>query len=184
MKTLWDLFFTFFRFGLFTVGGGLAMIPLVYDEAINKRHWMTEEEMIDCVAVTQSLPGAFIINMATYIGKKQKGILGSIAATVGVMLPSLILMSLIMVLLKGISNNPYIAGAFEGAKAGAVGLVLIACYRLGKPVVKRPVDFAIALISFSLVIFFDLSPIWAILFGIACGLLLYFYKKVRKKGGL
>ena len=95
-----QLFWTFFKLGLFTIGGGMAMIPLIQDIVVDKKKWMTEEEAVDCIAVSQGLPGVIAINMATYIGQTKKGILGAIVATIGVILPSFIIIILVMPLIK------------------------------------------------------------------------------------
>ena len=118
-----QLFWSFFKLGLFTIGGGMAMIPLIQGIVVDQKKWMSEEEAVDCIAVSQALPGVIAINMATYIGQRKKGLSGALAATVGVMLPSFIIIILIVLLLKGIGDNPYVEGALMGIKAAATGLI-------------------------------------------------------------
>ena len=96
MKELWELFFTFFKLGLFTFGGGYAMIPQIKDIVIEKKKWLTEEEMLEILAISESTPGPIAINTATFIGYRQKKVLGSILATLGVVLPSLIIIYIIL----------------------------------------------------------------------------------------
>src|SRR5665648_691716 len=91
MKELFVLFITFFKMGLFTIGGGLAMLPLIQHTIVDKKGWLTEEGMTDCIAVSQSLPGVIAINAATYVGKTRKGFAGALAASFGVILPSFII---------------------------------------------------------------------------------------------
>ena len=103
-----QLFWSFFKLGLFTIGGGMAMIPLIQGIVVDEKHWMTEEEAVDCIAVSQGLPGVVAINMATYIGHQKKGSGGALAATIGVILPSFVIIILIVKLLQGIGDNPYV----------------------------------------------------------------------------
>ena len=106
-----QLFWNFFKLGLFTIGGGMAMIPLIQNIVVDKMRWMTEEETVDCIAVSQGLPGVIAINMATYIGQKKKGLAGALTATIGVMLPSFIIIILVVKLLHGFGDNRYVLGA-------------------------------------------------------------------------
>lgn len=101
-----QLFWFFFKLGLFTIGGGMAMIPLIQDIVVNRKKWMTEEEAVDCIAVSQALPGVIAINMATYIGHRKKGFAGAVCATAGVILPSFIIIILIVKLLHGLGDKP------------------------------------------------------------------------------
>ena len=100
MKMLLDLFMTFFRIGLFTFGGGYAMIPLIENACVSKKEWITHDEMMDITVIAESTPGPIAINCATYVGMKQKGLLGAIAATFGVILPSFIIILLILIVKK------------------------------------------------------------------------------------
>lgn len=117
------LFFEFFKIGLFTFGGGYAMIPLVRDAVIGN-NWLTLDEFYDFIAVTESTPGSLAVNMATYIGSVNGGILGSIVATLGVILPSFIIILLIAILLKKITNNKYLNYFLQGIKPVIIGLIL------------------------------------------------------------
>ena len=143
-----QLFWSFFKLGLFTIGGGMAMIPLIQGIVVDEKHWMTEEEAVDCIAVSQGLPGVVAINMATYIGHQKKGIGGALAATIGVILPSFVIIILIVKLLQGIGDNPYVQGALVGIKAAATGLIAFSAYKVGKQVLKKPFQWILALASF------------------------------------
>ena len=118
-----QLFYEFFKIGLFTFGGGYAMIPLVRDTAINNG-WLIAEEFSSLIAVCESTPGPVAINMATYIGSLQGGILGSIVATLGVVLPSFIIILLVASLLKRFIKNKYVQAFLKGVKPVVLGLIL------------------------------------------------------------
>ncbi len=173
-----QLFWSFFKLGLFTIGGGMAMIPLIQGIVVDEKHWMTEEEAVDCIAVSQGLPGVVAINMATYIGHRKKGIGGALAATVGVILPSFVIIILIVKLLQGIGDNPYVQGALVGIKAAATGLIAFSAYKVGKQVLKKPFQWILALASFGLIAGLSVSAVWAIVGGIAAGLV---YTAVMEK---
>lgn len=133
-----SLFITFFKIGLFTFGGGYAMIPLIFEE-VQAHSWLSSEELINFVAVAESTPGPFAINIATYIGTVTAGmgfygILGSICATLGVVLPSFIIILIISHFYKKFKENKYVAGAFTGLKPCVVGLVGYAAINIGKTV--------------------------------------------------
>ena len=127
MKELFRLFAAFFKMGLFTFGGGLAMLPLIQRTVVEDYQWMTEEEMIDCIAVTQAMPGVIAINAATYVGNKRKGFTGALSATLGVILPSFIVIILAVLFLGAIGENRYVDGAFTGIKAASCGRILYSC---------------------------------------------------------
>lgn len=171
MKELLGLFATFFKIGLFTIGGGLAMLPLIQHTIVDKKGWLTEEGMADCIAVSQSLPGVIAINAATYIGKSRKGFAGALAASFGVILPSFTIIICAVIFLVAVGPNHYIEGAFVGVKAASCGLIAYAAYRQGKQVIKGKLGVLIAVASFALVAFFGISAVWPIILGGAVGFL-------------
>ncbi len=176
-----QLFWNFFKLGLFTIGGGMAMIPLIQNIVVDKMHWMTEEETVDCIAVSQGLPGVIAINMATYIGQKKKGLAGALTATVGVMLPSFIIIIIVVELLHGFGGNRYVLGALAGIKAAAAGLIAYSAYKVGKQVLKGPFQWVLAVAAFGAIAFLGVNAVWAILAGIAAGLAYSGWKS--RKGG-
>ena len=119
---LFRLFIEFFKIGLFTIGGGYAMIPLVKETALNYA-WLSESEFYDFIGICESTPGPIAVNMATYIGSVQGGILGSICATLGVVLPSFIIILLIAAILKNLTENKYFKGFIEGVKPVVIALI-------------------------------------------------------------
>ena len=123
----------------------MAMVPLIQGIVVDEKHWMTEEEAVDCIAVSQGLPGVIAINMATYIGHQKKGIPGAVTATLGVILPSFIIIILIIKILSGIGDNRFVNGALTGIKAAATGLIMFSAYKLGKQVLKGWFQVALAL---------------------------------------
>ncbi|MBR4973096.1 MAG: chromate transporter [Clostridia bacterium] len=119
---LFRLFIEFFKIGLFTIGGGYAMIPLVKETVLNYA-WLSESEFYDFIGICESTPGPIAVNMATYIGSVQGGILGSICATLGVVLPSFIIILLIAAILKNLTENKYFKGFIEGVKPVVIALI-------------------------------------------------------------
>ena len=178
-----QLFLSFFKLGLFTIGGGMAMVPLIQGIVVDEKHWMTEEEAVDCIAVSQGLPGVIAINMATYIGHQKKGILGAVTATLGVILPSFIIIILIIKILSGIGDNRYVNGALTGIKAAATGLIMFSAYKLGKQVLKGWFQVVLALCAFAAIILLDVNAIWPIVGGIILGLIYTKFRPENKDGG-
>ena len=123
IQTLWRVFFTFFKIGAFTFGGGYAMIPLIQRETVEKQGWISDDDILEVVAIAESTPGPIAINAATYVGFKQAGIPGSVAATVGMVLPSFVIIYLISTVLDNFLEIAWIANAFRGIKIG-VGLLI------------------------------------------------------------
>ncbi len=165
MKILLQLFFAFLKVGSFTFGGGLAMLPGIKREAVNVHGWLNEEEIVDCFAVSQALPGVISINASIYVGNRVKGVAGAISAAAGMIMPAFVSILLILVFLKNFENSVYINGAFEGVKAATTGLILVTVFSMGKLILKDGMAVAIALVSFGLVMVFQMSAIWAIVFG-------------------
>ncbi len=117
-----QLFFEFLKVGLFTVGGGLASLPFLYDIS-DKTQWYTHAQLADMIAVSESTPGPIGINMATYVGFSTAGVLGSVAATLGFVIPSIIIVSIVAKFLKKFSENKFVKGAFYGLRAVSVALI-------------------------------------------------------------
>lgn len=131
---LLELFWTFFRIGMFTFGGGYAMLPLI-QEAVLAKGWATNAEIVNFIAVSESTPGPFAINMATYVGTQTGGILGAICATLGVVLPSFIVILIVAKFYEKFKENKIVAGCMSGLKPAVVGLIGAAIISLGQSVV-------------------------------------------------
>ena len=173
MKELSDLFLTFARIGGFTFGGGYAMLPMLQKEVVEARHWATEDELMDYYAIGQCTPGIIAVNTATFIGYKQRGILGGIAATLGVIAPSMVIITVIAAFIKGFADIPAVAQAFAGIRACVCVLIFNAVVRLGKKSLISKTAVAIFCVILALSLFTDLSPallvILAGLFGVING---------------
>jgi len=127
------LFFTFFKIGLFTFGGGYAMLPLIQEEVINKG-WLPSEELVNFIAVSESTPGPFAVNIATYIGTEMAGILGSVCATLGVVMPSFIVILIVAKFFEKFKENKIVKGCMTGLKPAVIGLIASAVLSVGKTV--------------------------------------------------
>lgn len=171
-----DLFWEFFKIGLFTIGGGMAMIPQIQQVAVNDKKWLSDSEMIDCIAVSQAMPGVIAINSATFIGRKIKGFRGALAATLGVVLPAFTIIILIVMFLGFVGDNKYLLGAFAGIKAAVCGLILVTVVRLGRDILKNAFQWVLAIAALAAIGIFGITAIWAILAG---GLLGIVYNAVR-----
>lgn len=174
MKELIELFLVFFKMGLFTFGGGYAMLPLIQKEVVEKHKWATEEEVMNYFAVGQCTPGVIAVNTATFIGYKRKKTAGGIIATVGVVMPSIIIITFISLFLKQFADIEWVQHAFNGIRVAVAVLILNAVVKFWKSGVKDAfgiVIFAAALVSSVL---FDFSSVYtvigAILLGIAAGI--------------
>ena len=117
-----QLFYTFFLIGLFTFGGGYAMIPMIEDQIVGKG-WMTDAQLSDFIAISESTPGPFAINISTFVGSQTAGILGAVCSTIGVVLPSLIIIILVAIVLSKFLKNRFVQGALNGVKPVIVGLI-------------------------------------------------------------
>lgn len=171
-----SLFWEFLKIGLFTIGGGMAMIPQLQHVVVNEKGWLEEDEMIDCIAISQALPGIIAINAATYIGMKVRGFKGALSATLGVIVPSFVIIILIVTVLDSIGENTYIQGAFTGIKAAVCGLILVTVVRMGKKILRSVFAWILAVIAFIAIIAFGINAIWVILVGAVIGVI---YNAVR-----
>lgn len=170
LKQLWDIFWIFFKIGAFTFGGGLAMLPLIQKEVVDKQQWVSEPEILDIFAISQSVPGVIAINSAIFIGKRVSGLKGAVAAALGVILPSFISIILVITILMGLKGNKVVAKVFTGIRSASAALILLAAVKLGKTAIKGKFGFWIALISFGMIVIFDIHAMWAVVLGGAAGL--------------
>lgn len=176
MKTLIDLFFTFCRIGGLTFGGGYAMLPIIQKEIVEEKKWATEEEVLDYYAVGQCTPGIIAVNTATFIGYKVHGIIGAIVATLGVVFPSFIIITIIAALLKNFANYSIVQHAFSGIRVVVIALIVSAILKLAKTSIKNSTTLIIAIIAFILVAFVNLSPIYIVIAAACIGLILKFIR--------
>ncbi len=171
MRELWTLFWTFAKIGCFTFGGGYAMLSLIQKEIVEKYHWATDEEVLDYYAIGQCTPGVIAVNTATFIGYKKKGIAGAALATFGVVLPSIIIISIIAMFVKNILQYQAVQHFFNGIRVVVAVLILNAVKDMGKKAVVDKVCLVIALVTLCLSFFFSLSPILIVVAAAVTGLL-------------
>lgn len=185
MKRCLNLFGTFFKIGLFTFGGGYAMLSLIEHEAVEKQKWISGEDLMDIFAIAESTPGPVAINTATYVGYKQAGVAGSASATLGVVMPSFIIIYIISLFIEQFMALTIVQNAFMGIQVAVGFLILRAGLRLMKKVPKDIFSRILcggALIAMLLINIFawDFSTIWLILIGAVCGIMAM---TIRKAGG-
>ena len=156
MNLLADLFLTFAKIGLFTFGGGYAMLPLIENICVEKKRWISHDEMADIAVIAESTPGPIAINCATYVGCRQKGLAGAAAATVGIVLPSFCIIFLISRFLDRFLEIAWIAHAFMGIRIAVGILILDAAVRMLGKMRKKPLPLAIAACAFLAVLLTDL----------------------------
>lgn len=167
---LLNLFLIFFRVGAFTFGGGYAMIPILEREFVTQRGWITSEDMLNYVAIGQSTPGIIAVNMATFIGYRRCKTLGSAAATLGVITPSVIIISIIAAFISNFSEYVYVQKALSGINIAVAVILVSAVWDLGKKSIADIIGFALAVIAFIAVVVFDINSIWLILFALVVGI--------------
>lgn len=180
MKELLDLFLTFARIGGLTFGGGYAMLPIIQKEVVEKRKWATEEEVADYYAIGQCTPGVIAVNTATFIGYKNKGIIGGIIATLGVVFPSLIIISIIAMFISNFADLEVLKYAFSGIRVCVCVLIINAVIKLGKTSIIDTVSFLIFLAVFIASAFFSISPILAVVISGIIGWSVKFIGGIKK----
>ena len=170
MKELWTLFCTFAKVGVMTFGGGMAMLPILQREVVEERHWATEEELADYYAISQCTPGIIAVNTATFIGQKRKGIAGGIAATLGVVFPSLVIISALAGLITGFSHLAVVQNAFAGIQVCVCVLIFNAVVKLWKSAVKDVWGWIIFLTILGVSLFTPVSPVICVLSAAVIGI--------------
>ena len=165
------LFKTFFKIGIFTIGGGYAMIPLIQKEVVERHKWLSEEDMLDVIAIAQSCPGVFAINVSTFVGYKLSKLQGAIFATLGAALPSFIIILLIAMFFRHFQDNPVVAAMFRGIRPAVVALIAVPTFNMAKSAKVTwtncwiPVACALAIWALGV------SPIFIIIIAALCGFL-------------
>ena len=172
MKELWDLFWTFAKMGVMTFGGGMAMLPILQREVVDSKHWATEEELVDYYAIGQCTPGIIAVNTATFVGQKYKGIVGGIVATLGVVFPSLVIISILAGLITNFSHLDWVRNAFAGIQVCVCVLIFNAVVKLMKKAVVDKPTAAIFLLVLLGGVFLNVSPVWFVLGAAVLGVLL------------
>ena len=174
----YELIKTFFKIGIFTLGGGYAMIPLIEEEVVNKKRWVSKEEMLDLIAIAQSCPGVFAINIATFIGYKLNKTRGAIATTIGTALPSFLIILLIAIFFHQFEDNKIVAAMFKGIRPAVVALIAVPTFNLAKRAQLNKWTVWIPIVSALTIWLLGVSPIWII---VAAGIGGFAYGKLRVK---
>ena len=167
LKELGKLFSAFFRIGAFTFGGGIAMIPLIQKEAAEKNKWVTDDDILEVIAIAESTPGPIAINAATFVGHRACGLFGSIAATIGVVLPSFLIILILSFVLKQFQQLQYVQYAFHGIRAGVLALLCKSLWTMYKKSPKGWAAYVAMAGAFVLTAFTPVNVIFVIL---GCGI--------------
>lgn len=173
-----DLYSAFFKIGILTFGGGLAMLPMLKREVVEHHHWLDEEELLDVYAIGQCTPGVIAVNTATYIGFKERGILGGILSTLGMITPSLVIITLIAAVLQQFMDNPILLHALAGVRIIVCGLMLNTVYTMAKKGIKDGLGLFIFLAALLLASF---TPVPIVLLIIGGGIIGLLSHKLTKK---
>ena len=169
---LWTLFAAFARVGVMTFGGGYAMIPMLEREIVDKHGWASNEELMDYYAIGQCTPGVIAVNTATFIGRKCAGTPGALAATLGVVFPSLVIICAIAGILTNFADIPAVQSAFAAVRVCVCVLIFNAVCKLWKAAIPDKGALALVLIVFVCSLFLEISPVYYVLFCAGAGILL------------
>lgn len=161
-KKCLTLFLTFLRIGAFTFGGGYAMIPLIQRETVEKHKWISDDDILEIIAIAESTPGPIAINSATFVGYKVSGFWGSFCATFGVVLPSYIIISIISLLLQQFSDIQAVKYAFFGIRAGVLALILKSLWTMFRKINKAVIPYVVMATSFIIAAFTDINVLFII----------------------
>ncbi len=178
-SVLLKLFISFFKIGLFTFGGGYAMLPMIEKETVENNKWITNTELLDIFSISQVTPGPIAINAATYIGYKVNGFWGSVFCTLGVVLPSFIIIILIASFLYKYITNEWVSYAFEGIRVCIVLLMVLSVFKLAKTDKKSLFYFIVLAISFAVATFTDMNVIILLIIMMFAGILYGILKRRR-----
>lgn len=157
-----NLFTTFFKIGLFTIGGGYAMIPLIEKEVIDKHQWMSQQEFVDLLAVAQSTPGVFAVNMAIFIGYKLRGFYGSVVSTLGAVLPSFLIILCIALFFQQFKDYPTVENVFKGIRPAVVALIAVPTFNVARTAGINKKNVWIPIVSALFIWLLGVSPVWVI----------------------
>ena len=177
LKKLLSLFFTFAKIGGITFGGGLTMLPLLTRELVQKKKWATEEELLDYYAVGQCTPGIIAVNTATFIGYYQAGVIGGIIATLGMVAPSIVIITVVASVLQSFMDYPVVASALSGINAIVCALLAHTVITLGRKSLVNVISVVLFIIGLIACFVFDITPILLVIFGGIVGVV---YSKIKE----
>ena len=178
--SLWQIFWVFAKIGAFTIGGGYAMIPIIQAE-MSRRGWISDDDLPDIVALSQSAPGVMAVNISIFAGHKLRGIKGSIAATLGSITPSFLIILGIAMFFTAFKDNPYVERAFKGIRPVVISLIAVPMVNMARKSCKNVWTWLVAAASLVLVAFLNVSPIYIILCVLVLGFSITYYKEGRWK---
>jgi chromate transporter len=181
LKQYLELYLTFVKIGAFTFGGGLAMMPIMQRELIEKRGWLTEEELIDYFAIGQSTPGIIAVNVATFVGYKRLGWFGGIIGTIGVVTPSWVIIMLLAGAISSVDKYPLAQKALKGINVAVAALLTSVIVKFSKKTIKSIWNVFFMLLAFTLIYFFKVQSVWIIIASLVTGSLLALYRQKKSR---
>lgn len=176
----WSTFSTFFKIGMFTLGGGYAMIPIIEEEVVNKHQWVSKEDMLDLIAIAQSCPGVFAINIAIFIGYKLRKTRGALVTALGTALPSFLIILAIAIFFHQFEDNKVVAAMFRGIRPAVVALIAVPTFNLAKSAHLNRYTLWIPIVSALAIWLLGVSPIWIIILAGVDGYLYGLTQKNKK----
>ncbi|WP_026673797.1 chromate transporter [Alkalihalobacterium bogoriense] len=176
-RILWQLFWSFFKIGPITFGGGYAVIPVIERELVDKQKWVKKSEMDDVIAVASSLPGAIAINSATFIGYRLAGIRGAVAALLGIFLPTFLIVIGISIAFYHVQDHPKVEAAFQAIRITVIALIVYAAYSIGKKAIFDKTTLSIVSASLFCLLFLHIHPALLIIIGIFLGIFIIQWKE-------
>ena len=179
LKEFLSLYLAFVKIGTFTFGGGLAMMPIMQRELIEKRGWVTEEELIDYFAIGQSTPGIIAVNVSTFVGYKRLGWFGGIVGTLGVVTPSWVIIMLLAGAISSVDKYPLAQKALKGINVAVAALLTSVIVKFSKKTIKNICNALFMLLAFALIYFLKVQSVWIILSSLIIGCLLTLYRQKK-----
>lgn len=173
MNEYMQLYTTFLRIGGLTFGGGLAMLPMLKYELVEKKNWITEEDLLDCYAIGQCTPGIIAVNTSTYVGYKRKGVLGGIVSTLGMITPSIVIITLVAICLQAFIENVWVQHALMGVRAVVCALMLNTVLTLAKKSLKNAFCYIVCIVAFLLAMFVPIPTVCIVIIAAVTGILVY-----------
>lgn len=173
--SLWQIFWVFAKIGAFTIGGGYAMIPIIQAE-MSRRGWIGDDDLPDIVALSQSAPGVMAVNISIFAGHKLRGFKGSVAATLGSILPSFLIILGIAMFFSAFKDNPYVERSFKGIRPVVISLIAVPMINMARGSCKNVWAWLVAAASLVLVAFLNVSPIYIILCVLVLGFSITYYR--------
>ena len=180
MRELWNLFITFAKVGVMTFGGGMAMLPILQREVVQNRGWATDEELTDYFAIGQCTPGIIAVNTATFIGQKQRGVLGGVVATLGMVFPSLVIITALAGLITNFAHVAWVQHAFAGIRVVVCVLIFNAVLKLWKSAVHDVWGALLFAAVLAATLLTDLSPVVYVLLSAVAGIVIQSLQEGRK----